>query len=458
MNRRIGSPGEGNAARDRVLGLYRSIESDCLRMFEGTGVTFAPEYDGADEVAELMAALVDRGARIRNGGVSVVLGRMSRACAACTGPCVSRSFAVTNNCHRDCYYCFNPNQEDFAYYCEHLFPWRKQLDDLAAEEEPPACVALTGGEPLLEKDEALSFFRRAGELFPDAHLRLYTSGDLLDRAYLIELRDAGLDEIRFSVKQDDPARLRDRVFENMVLAREIIPSVVVEMPVIPGTEDYMRDLLVRLDGIGIDGINLLEFVYPMWNWGVYDSQGMTLRNPPFRVYYDYSYAGTLAVQGSEALSLRLMLWAYDEGLRFGMHYCSLANKHRAQIRNINEPYARVDSRYAFDYADFFLKTALVFGRDRLAVRRRLEELGCTEYVEDVANDLLFFHPRWIDPLVFSRVWEDGEARICISTNVIVTTKGGLSLRELKVEPIEEAPAIVFDNAQDLLDRNKEYLF
>ena len=190
-----------------ALALYEGIEAEHMAALKATGVAFAP-YDGERHEREsLLCRLRERGARIRNGGASVALGPMSVACEACTGSCVSRSFALTNNCHRDCFFCFNPNQEDFAYWCEHPFPWRRQLDDLAAEPCPPACVALTGGEPLLMADEAVAFFSRAAELFPDAHLRLYTSGDLLTRDLIDRLVRAGLHEIRFSVKQDDDPAL-----------------------------------------------------------------------------------------------------------------------------------------------------------------------------------------------------------------------------------------------------------
>lgn len=106
-------------------------------------------------------------------------------------------------------------------------------------------MALTGGEPLLMPDEACAFFARASELFPDAHLRLYTSGDLLDEALLVRLREAGLDEVRFSAKQDDPPHLVEKVFANMALAKRVVPTVMVEMPVIPGTEKQMQGLLQR---------------------------------------------------------------------------------------------------------------------------------------------------------------------------------------------------------------------
>lgn len=427
---------EGNDPRQSALGLYQAIEEEHMAALRATGVAFAPRDEERCERDSLLAELRELGARVRNGGASVVLGSMSVACVACTGPCVSRSFALTNNCHRDCFFCFNPNQEDFAYWCEHPFPWRRQLDDLAAEPVPPACIALTGGEPLLMPDETVAFFARAAELFPQAHLRLYTSGDLLTHELLDRLAEVGLDEVRFSVKQDDEPPMLEKVLERMAWARKVIPTIMVEMPVIPGTETFMEELLSRLDEIGVDGINLLEFAYAMWNWPVFESLGLTLRNPPHRVFFDYTYAGALAVEGSEEACLRLMLWARRQGLKLSLHYCSLENKHRAQVRNMNEPSAKVHPCYALDYGDYFLKTALAFGGDREPVRRALREAGCTALRDDPEGQALSFHPQWL-PVARRALGSD--AGLCLSVNVMAENDGTPCLRELKVEPASDAP-------------------
>ena len=404
--------GAGDEGRRSALALYEDIEAEHMAALEATGIAFAPYDSERLEREGLLRQLRERGARIRNGGASVAIGPMSVACEACTGSCVSRSFALTNNCHRDCFFCFNPNQEDFAYWCERPFPWRRQLDDLAAEPGSPACIALTGGEPLLMADEAVAFFSRASELFPAAHLRLYTSGDLLSRELIDRLVRAGLHEIRFSVKQDDKPELLEKVLERMAWAREQVPTVMVEMPVIPGTDSFMKELLAKLDALGVDGVNLLEFAYAMWNWPVFESLGLTLRNPPQQVMFDYTYAGALAVQDSEEDCLRLMLWAREQGWRLALHSCSLENKHRAQVRNMNEPFADIHACYAFDYDDFFLKTALAFDGDRDLVRRALEREGCRQVLEDAEGGSLAFHPRWLS--VARRAVPGGCA--CLSTS------------------------------------------
>ena len=198
-------------------------------------------------------------------------------------------------------------------------------------------IALTGGEPLLIPEESLEFFRQARLRWPNCHLRLYTSGDLLTPNLLDQLVDAGLDEIRFSVKMDDGeaylAQQLDRI--RMACTRDL--DVMVEMPAIPGTEAAMRQLLIELDQAGAMGINLLEFCYPLTDWTPFAQRGFAVANPPFPILYDYAYSGGLPVEGSEVLCLKLVEYALDQGLGINVHYCSLENKHRDQIITLNRP-------------------------------------------------------------------------------------------------------------------------
>ena len=447
-----------NAPLSRALEFYKNISDDFVGSIEATGVRFAEEYEGLADADRLRARLAKNGARVRNGGASVSVGPLSPACIACTGACVSRTFAITNNCHRNCFFCFNPNQKDFAYYCENDFPWREQLEDLAKETSSPKCIALSGGEPMLRPKETIDFFRYAKELFSNVHLRIYTSGDLLDEDGLRGLRDAGLDEIRFSIKQGDSEGLLSKVLAIVEHAVSIIPTVMVEMPVIPGSKEYMQDLLLRLSDIGIDGMNLLEFTYPLWNWTIFDQLGLTLKNPPFEVIYNYSYAGSIPVEGSELLCLDLMLWAQDKGLPMSLHYCSLENKHRAQMRNMNEPFAEANECYALDYEDFFLKTIQVYGRDRIPTKEALAERGCRSFIDDEESDCTSFHPKWLNDAALV-VTPDGE-RVCpcVSWNIAVPgEESSLKFRELKVLKACDAPAIMLCDQTAELDKAEGHL-
>lgn len=385
-----------NEALENALSHYDSVRNDYLDALREHGVQFAPAHAGDAAIARLREELGKRGAEFRNAGASIRTGWISKACVECTGNKGSETFSTTFKCHRDCYFCFNHNQADYDKFFREGCPWEEGLARAAQTyTDGLAVIGLTGGEPLLSFDDSLRFLRRAGELFPDAHKRMYTSGDLLTENMARELADAGLQEIRFSVKDFDPEPLQEKVLDAMRLAKRYIPDVVVEMPIIPGTEARMKELLARFQEIGIRGMNLLEFCFPFHSWDEFARRDLTVRNPPFDVMYDYGYSGGLPISGSEELALSLMIWAIDQGYSFGMHYCSLDNKHRSEMRQRNERAAHVHPCFEFDEGDFFLKTAKVFGSDRACAKMILTAAGCETLVDDEDEDSTTFPPRYL---------------------------------------------------------------
>jgi pyruvate formate-lyase activating enzyme-like uncharacterized protein len=408
--------------------LYNDIESEYITRFKREGIVFSKCHEGAGERQHLIERLRSKGAVFRNGEASIHLNRISPACIACTGAPGSKTFLLSVQCHRNCYFCFNPHQADYEKYRVDMNDWEHELDLLLETGTPMTHVALTGGEPLAHRDEMLRFFKEIRKNYPHAHTRLYTSGDLLDIPTMKALEDTGLTEIRFSVKLDDPVDLRETLLATIRQAKVSIPQVMVEMPVIPETDAEMEELLRQLDEIGIFGINLLEFGFPLHRWTEFARRGFRIKNPPFEVLYDYSYAGGLPVWGSELLALRLLDFALDESLTLGIHYCSLANKHRDQIYTMNRPYAQNNPVYHFDEDDYFLKSMVVFGADCQRVRTVFEHLPFVRYVEDPTDASLQFNPRDRGFL------KDVDVDLYVSYNVIEERADGPIIRELKLVP------------------------
>ena len=419
-----------NAALQAALDHYDGVRDTYIKTLEGKGLVFAKPNAGADIRCALRGKLRQRGAQFCNAGASIRVGWISQACVECTGNRGSETFSTTFKCHRDCYFCFNHNQADYDKFVREGCPWEEGLDRASHTYQHLACLGLTGGEPLLNIDDTIRFLERAGELFPDTHKRMYTSGDLLTEESARRLRGAGLQEIRFSVKNDDPEQLQQRVLANMELAGRYIPDVMVEMPIVPGTEEEMKALMHHFDAAGIKGMNLLEFCFPFHSWDEFARRGFEVRNPPFDVMYDYGYSGGLPIAGSEELALSLMLYAMDEGLSFGMHYCSLDNKHRSEMRQMNERAAHVHPCYRFDEGDFFLKTAKAYGSDRVMARAVLEAAGCTDFLEDDEERSLAFPPRWLPSLKgtgVTPIW---------SVNVLEAREDGHYLCEVGLQEIK----------------------
>uniref|UniRef100_UPI003A903713 radical SAM protein n=1 Tax=Ellagibacter isourolithinifaciens TaxID=2137581 RepID=UPI003A903713 len=287
---------------------YAKAFNQVERDYEEAVAAFGVPFEVSESCSRERRARVARacGCHCENGDGSLWRGWISPACLACRTGERTATFFIDLRCTRHCYFCFNPNQDHYEYFLSHR---RDIVAELNAAHDAGAqfdCLAITGGEPLLHKEQVVAFIERARELYPAAHLRLYTCGDLLDDACLGQLAQAGLDEVRFSVKPEDIASADAPVFERMAAAVSSLPHVMVEMPVIPGTLATMKPLLSRLDAMGVRGINLLEFCFPLCNADEFRARGFELRKHPFNYLYDYWYGGGVPVAGSETEALALL--------------------------------------------------------------------------------------------------------------------------------------------------------
>ncbi len=417
---------------------YVEIYEDFLAQIARFGVELEAR-DSRPRVAEQLERLRQKGAHFRNDGKSIYINNISPACLTCRTGVGSATYFVSLRCHRDCFYCFNPNQEGYQRYTTELRDVSAELEELAAQHARVQHLALTGGEPLLYKDQALNFFQTARRKFPRAYTRLYTSGDQADTTTLAALKEAGLQEIRFSIRMHDTEKARRLTLDRIALAREYIPYVMVEMPVLPDKREEMKNLLVELNRIGIFSINLLELCFPLNNAAEFQRRGYHIKTPPHRVLYNYWYAGGLPIAGSEELCLDLLEFALDSGFKMGVHYCSLENKHTGQVYQQNRAGARSTITCASG-KDFFLKTAKVFGKDIPQVKEALQRKRKAAYQEQTDYGYLEFNLRHIRDLT------NLEIEVGISTNVLEQRAGEQVMRELKVDLTTPQ---VFDLSSDL---------
>jgi pyruvate formate-lyase activating enzyme-like uncharacterized protein len=376
--------------------------------------------------SERIAALGKKGAVVRNEGKSVYVNRISPACEACQTSVGSLTFSVSLKCHRNCFFCFYPNQKDNEYQHEHTHDTATELDGLRASGQRYQHLALTGGEPLLHKEETVRFFQHARLNYPNAYTRLYTCGDHLERETLQALKGAGLNEIRISIRLEDPERARRHTFDQITLSREYIPNVMVEMPVLPGALDEMKAVLIELDRLGAFGINLLEFCFPFHNVDEYRARGYRIKARPFRVLYEYTYAGGVPVTGSEATCLDLIEFTLEAGLKLGVHYCSLENKQTSDVYRQNTSGGGLKVLY-FSPRDYFLKSAKIFGENVAAARKIFDGNGYHSYRINDEYQFLEFHVSKI------KLLKKLNMEVGISANILEKRDGKTYVRELKVD-------------------------
>lgn len=423
---------------------YAEIERDFREAVKAYGLDFADESEGVTQgqLARRVGTLARRGVHVENDRKSIHLNWISQACLTCRKGVGSETFLASTQCPRNCYFCFNPNQRDYEYYLTHVHDLAGELRERREAGVRYRDLALTGGEPLLHVEETVAFFKLAREFYPQAYTRLYTSGAPFDEALLGRLQEAGLSEIRFSVKLDEPPEAVGATLERMAMCVGRIPSVMVEMPVMPDQVLQMKDLLVRLDALGIQGINLLELCFPLHNAHQFARRGYRLKARPYRVLYDYFYAGGLPIDGSEAACVELLEFAADEGLKMGVHYCSLENKFTGQVYQQNTYIDAAQPWHVMSGRDYFLKSAKVFGADMTPVETALRSVGEQRMQRNDEYRYLEFplsaltHLTSIAPNV----------EVAVSLSIAEQREEGPVLRELAVQ--KTTPA-TFDPASDV---------
>lgn len=403
---------------------YQRIYDDFMDNVKAFGLPFAANREA--EIAAARAELSRMGVMIRNNGAALASGEVCGACAACRTGVDSYTGVISLMCHRNCFFCFNPNQGEYERYADGKKDWALELEQVYRRNPDLKYIALTGGEPLLHKNEAVGFFEKARAYWPDVSMRLYTSGDLLDETTLQRFRAAGLEEIRFSLKLDDEPERMESVYAAMELAGRYVPRVMVEMPVLPDGEAAMKAILDRLEAMGVFGINLLELCFPFNNAPAFAARGYELRNPPYQTLYNFWYAGGLPVDGSELLALRLMRYALEKQYRLVVHYCSLENKHFGQIYMQNSG-MNTDACCVMSDRDFYIKTIKVFGADMARAERILREKHRRDYDADRENGFLRMSPSC------AALLKNTGMEMAVSYNVREMREDGLCLRELRLD-------------------------
>lgn len=266
-----------------------------------------------NRLLELLAGKIHFGA----GGTKPHKGALSPGCVICQDGGWGCNF-INRLCTRDCFFCKRwhaPKTELDSETEGHSFP------DAKAHVEFARClgirgVGFSGGEPLLVPDRLLSHLQAMRKEFGNSiYLWMYTNGDRVTPDLMKDLQRAGLNEIRLNLA----ARGYD--LAPLTVARAHIPTVTVEIPVIPEDFEQLKPLMMELQKVGVDFLNLHQLSIEAQNWRF-------LLDRPYRL----DCATGLCVHESELCALRLLLHACENGLHLPVNYCSGIYKSRYQKR------------------------------------------------------------------------------------------------------------------------------
>lgn len=265
----------------------------------------------------------DRGTRVsallealRCGGIkgslerrTLYTRRLPPGCRGCLGGKGTNAY-VTGKCTRDCFFCFNhkPRVDELVVHGIRL----------AEPEEAPdvvrryhlRSVGVSGGEPTLRPGRLLRLVRALRTLPFRVRIDLYSNGDRLTDGLLAQLKDAGLDAMRFN--------LVAREFDTEPLERALryFDEVAVEVPVIPDRLQEMEAMVLRLDALGVPYLNIHELFACRENSARVAEMG-------------YQSGGEVGdgllwepVDRADEAALSLLLFALRRTTRLSTYYCS----------------------------------------------------------------------------------------------------------------------------------------
>lgn len=279
----------------------------------------AREAQGARD--ELVGHCAQAGARMTCGGSKLSSpGRLSPGCQACIAGKWS-CFFLNRSCTAACFFCpFDRKLRDFVPEADGIK--FSDLDDYLEylERFGFTGVGFSGGEPFLQYELLLAGVRAVKKRFGRRmYVWAYTNGDLVTRERLEELREAGLDELRFDLSA------RAYRLEPVRLAREVLSRVAVEIPAVPEDKERLKELLSELDEIGVNWLNVHQLFVTPFNKKHFEERGYTFIGGP-----------SIAILESELAALELVAFASGRKLRFPVHYCSAIYKSRHQPSSLRK--------------------------------------------------------------------------------------------------------------------------
>ena len=175
-------------------------------------------------------------------------------------------------------------------------------------------VSISGGEPLMTPELTLAYLRAVRKRCGDSvHLWLYTNGTLLTAVLCSQLRDAGLNEIRF-----DLGAVRYNL-KKLRLAVGSIQTVTVEIPAVPEDEELLQRLMPEMAAAGVKHLNLHQMRLTPHNFGPLTERG-----------YTFLHGEKVTVLESELAALRTVRFGLEQGIPLPVNYCSFPYKRRFQ--------------------------------------------------------------------------------------------------------------------------------
>ncbi len=255
---------------------------------------------------------------------SMIVGELPTGCKRCIAG-EKIVLYTTGQCSVGCPYCPIPEDKQMVddVYVNEV---KVTLDDNELDiiyNESITCIAsgagITGGDPMEVPNRTIKYIKALKTKFGNKyHLHLYTSGkffinnmDLIDRIF-----EAGLDELRFHPKMIGSKKIWDIAAKAKTMHPD--KEIGFEIPVIPGKEDIIEELIHFADKNNLDFVNLNEYEFTESNFNKLTSRGFV------------SVLTNSAVSGSMQTAENVINRVKDN-VKITVHYCSSGSKDSIQL-------------------------------------------------------------------------------------------------------------------------------
>jgi pyruvate formate-lyase activating enzyme-like uncharacterized protein len=299
-------------------------------------------------------------------------GSLPKGCTFCVKGQKTVVF-ITGICPNHCFYCpisEQKHQKDVV----HINEWpTKSIKDLFTEIRLCSSkgAGITGGDPLAMLDRTIMYIQAMKREFGKAfHIHLYTPLELVNKAALKRLHDAGLDEIRFHPEIGNP-----KLWERMRLAKQFSWNLGIEIPAIPGFWKETRELIDFSEGL-IDFLNINELE-------ISDTNAQQLLERGFIPKDRISYG----VKGSEALAKKLLLYAEKKGIP--THYCTSKLKDKVQLsERIKRRAKNAAQKFDIVTKEGMLVRGAVYAKDLKTVKNTLDSMKIASTIDTTRRRVL----------------------------------------------------------------------
>lgn len=239
--------------------------------------------------------------------------KISKGCKLC-GQGLWSCLFITNKCNGRCFYCPAEQKNDEIPSSQGLnFPTAASYAEYVSHFKFKG-VSFSGGEPLLYPERLLDYLREIRkQCSPDIYIWMYTNGILADRELFKELKNSGLDEIRFDIGATSYN------LDKVKLAKGIFKNITVEIPAVPEEAERLKAMLPEMIEAGVTNLNLHQL-------------RLTKYNAAQLSKHDYTYiaAEKPIVLESELTALDIISHAQKNNFELGVNYCSFFYKNRFQ--------------------------------------------------------------------------------------------------------------------------------